>query len=172
MDNNENVIERLRNYVLSHPEMSKSGFLKGLDQDTGKVVIVVNGEEKRITIDELESGHLNKPLTQEEPQVQPISNQESAPVEEIEVMEDLNNDSVETLSNDNQTQVAPTSNQIVTLKDLNDAITNKNEPAVDKALESFALDTTGKININKAIKIVTDNCVDNVISCIRDNTSL
>ena len=167
--NNESIIERLRSYVLAHPEMTKSGFLKGLDPETGNVVVVVNGEERRITIDELESGHLNETPTPEV--VQPVSNQESTTLEDVEIMEDTN-DSVEVLSNDTPVETISNDNQIITLKDMKDAIDSKNELVVDKALETFAVDNAGQININKAIKVVTDNCTNNVISCIRDNTSL
>ena len=170
MDNNQDVIERLRNFVLAHPEMTKSGFLKGLDSETGKVVIMVNGEERRISIDELEKGHLNETPTPEIVTPDPVSNQVNTPLDEVEVM-DESNDSVEVLSNETPVETVANS-QISTLKDMKDAIASKNELAVDKALETFAVDNAGQININKAIKIVTDNCTNNVISCIRDNTSL
>ena len=170
MDNNQDVIERLRNFVLAHPEMTRSGFLKGLDSETGKVVIMVNGEERRISIDELEKGHLNETPTPEIVTPDPVSNQVNTPLEEVEVMEE-SNDSVEVLSNETPVETVANS-QISTLKDMKDAIASKNELAVDKALETFAVDNAGQININKAIKIVTDNCTNNVISCIRDNTSL
>ena len=171
MDNNQDVMERLKKFVLAHPEMSKSGFLQGLDKKTGKIVIVVNGQEKRITIDELENGHLNEPEAVSNQVVdQPVNLTETQVPEEIEVMEDAS-DSVEVLSNDTPVEEI-SNNQIVTLKDMKAAIDSKNELAVDKALETFAVDNAGQININKAIKIVTDNCTNNVISCVRDNTSL
>ena len=54
----ENIKNRLRIFVKNHPEYSKNGFLQGIDE-SGKIVIIVNGQEKHITIDELENGHLN-----------------------------------------------------------------------------------------------------------------
>lgn len=168
----EDVIERLRKFVLANPEMTNNGIIKGLDP-TGKVVIVENGEEKRITIDELESRQSNQTIPQTNidpiPTLEPISNQIQS--EEIEVMEDdpsQLNESIETLSDN----VVSNNSEIVTLKDFQNAVLSKNEVAVNKSLESFALDTTGKINMNKAIKIVTDNCTNNVISSIRDNVIL
>lgn len=151
MDQNS-VIERLKKFVLAHPEMAKSGFIKGLDTPTGKIVIVVNGQDKLITIDELENGHLNKPsqTIKEEP---------------IEVMED---EEIETLD-------APVSNekQIVTLEDMNNAILSKNEAAVDKALATFAInEKTGSIDVNKAIKIITDNSTNNVVECVKNNKGM
>lgn len=167
----EDVIERLKKFVLAHPEMSKSGFIQGLDK-TGKVVIIVNGQEKRITIDELENGHLNQTSTKEElntqmKEPQPISNQMSAPVltsekdEEIEEIEQMDE------------PISSATDEINNLKDFQTAVLSKNEYLVNKALEKFAIDDkTGSINMNKAIKIVTDNCINNVVSAYRDNTVL
>ena len=203
MDNiNSDVIERLRKFVLEHPEMSKSGFIKGLDPN-GNIVIIVNGEEKKITIDELESGHLNSNSTVEPQQsipnpevsAQPVSNQMSAPVtEDIEVM-DATPSNVVPFPQENIQQNTPAeeievmnvtpsmdsipnnptslpTQSISNLKEMYDAVLSKNEIAVDKALETFALDNTGKISMNKAIKIVTDNCTNNVIESIKNNTEL
>lgn len=187
----ENVIERLRNFVLAHPEMTKNGFIQGLDQNTGKIVIVVNGEEKRITIDELESGHLNQT-----PDVQPVSNQMSAPAEEIEVMQDVPQEKIEVMDEPSNVTAFPAatvsdipgneimldqpnnvvqfpSKDITSLKDLRESVIAKDEASVNKALETFAIDEkTGSINMNKAIKIVTDNSMNNVISSVRDNKVL
>lgn len=162
----EDVIERLRKFVLANPEMSKSGYIKGLDP-TGKVVVMENGIEKRITIDELEGNNLNQSVSQTvstpSPIVEPSSNQAS---EEIEVMDE------EPSQTKQNVEVLSDNNEINTLKDFQNAVLSKNEILVNKALESFALDNTGKINMNKAIKIVTDNCTNNVINSIRDNVIL
>ena len=92
MDNIDNdVIERLRNFILANPQYKDNGVIRGLAPD-GKVVIMDNGQQKKITIDELERGQLNQTPTPQA--VQPTSNQMSAPVEEIEVMEEPSNGSV------------------------------------------------------------------------------
>ena len=50
------------------------------------------------------------------------------------------------------------------------AIENKDEKAVDKALETFAInEKTGVIDINKAISIVTNNAINEAIDCIINN---
>ena len=186
----EDIIERLKKFVLAHPEMSKSGFIEGLDP-TGKVVIVVNGEKKKITIDELESGHLNQTSKPEVNNVQmtpeqPLSNQTSAPVEEIEVMDEMPSNVVpfpsEKISNNANDEILleqpsvdnqNSSKKITTLKDFEDAVMAKDETSVNKILESFAIDEkTGAISMNKAIKIVTDNSMNNVINAVRDNVAL
>ena len=149
----DNVVSRLRKFVSEHPEMSKNGLLKGID-GSGKVIIVVNGEERHITIDDLERAY-SKPNTEEKIEVMEDINTNIAP-ENIEIM-------------DNSTSVK----QITTLKDMQDAVNVKDEISINKALETFAIDqNTGTINMNKAIKIVTDNSIENVINCIRDNKKL
>ena len=55
-------------------------------------------------------------------------------------------------------------------KELNEAIKNKDEKAIDKALETFAInEKTGVIDINKAISIVTNNAINEAIDCIINN---
>ncbi|MBQ9024115.1 MAG: hypothetical protein IJ105_02705 [Bacilli bacterium] len=172
----EDVIRRLQKFISEHPEYKDNGVIQGLAPD-GKIAVMVNtseGVKSRvdITIDQLESGYLNQNVQQTNvdpiPTLEPISNQTQT--EEIEVMDEVpsqSNESIETLSTD-----IPSNNQIITLKDMQNAVLTKDEKAVDKALETFALDTTNRINMNKAIKIVTDNCIDNVISSVRDNVEL
>lgn len=164
----EDVIERLRKYVMAHPEMTNNGLIKGLDP-SGKVVVMVNNEERRITIDELENGLFNQaPINDNLNVQQPMSNQESAVLEEIEVMEDVPTNNVE-----ETIETLADNNVVTTLQEFQNAVIAKDEQKVNKALESFAIDEkTGSININKAIKIVTDNSTNNVISSIRDNISL
>ena len=201
MDNNinQNVVARLKDFVRNHPEDAKSGFIVGLDP-TGKVVINVNGEKRKITIDELENGHLNKTSTNEVSNIQmqaqqPVSNQMSAPAEEIEVMQDVPQEKIEVMEEPSNVVPFPServsnnlgdeimidqTNNVVqfpqknisTLKDFQDAVIAKDEASVNKALETFAIDSTGAINMNKALKTVTDNCEKNVVDRVRDNTSL
>ncbi len=147
MDQNS-VIERLKKFVLSHPDMAKNGFIRGLDSSTGQIVIMVNGEEKRITIDELENGHLNTTPKKQEEQIEVMEEEPKEEIETLEVKEDK---------------------KIVTLKDLNDAIIAKDETSINKALETFAInEKTGSIDINKAIKTVTDNSTNNVVESVKN----
>ena len=148
-----NVTERLKKFILQHPEMSKNGFIRGLNPDTGKIIIVVNGSEKYITIDELESGHIN-------------NNASQTPVkEEIEVMEEPTAVTNQNVTNNQQT--------VMTLKDISEAAKNKNAALIDKALSTFAIDSnTGNINMSKAIVVATDNSTKNVVACVRDNKDL
>lgn len=181
MNNNSqyvDVVERLKKFVLAHPEMSKSGFIQGLEPETGKIVIIVNGEKKKITIDELESGHLNQnsaqPQNVQMPAQEVVEKLDQQP-EEIEVMEDVpSTPEIPSVMIDTPVMEAPANNngEIKNLKEFQEAVLSKNEVAVNKSLETFAVDETGSINMNKAIKIVTDNCTNNVINSIRDNTML
>lgn len=164
MDNN-NIIERLRKFVLTHPEMSKNGFIKGLDSSTGKIVIIVNGKEKRITIDELENNSLNK-----EDVIEQLDEPIIAPkAEEIEVMGDSKEEIIESLDE----PVNNITKNLITLKDVQDAVISKDEASLNKALGKFAIDEkNNSINMNKAIKILTDNSTNNVISSVKNNTLL
>ena len=54
-----------------------------------------------------------------------------------------------------------------TMAELNEAIKNKDEKTIDKALEAFAInEKTGVIDINKAISIVTNNAIKEAVDCI------
>ena len=58
-----------------------------------------------------------------------------------------------------------------TIAELNEAIKNKDEKAIDKALETFAInEKTGVIDLNKAISIVTNNAVNEAVKCIMNGT--
>ena len=58
-----------------------------------------------------------------------------------------------------------------TIAELNEAIKNKDEKAIDKALETFAInEKTGVIDLNKAISIVTNNAVNEAVKCIMNET--
>ena len=57
-----------------------------------------------------------------------------------------------------------------TMAELNEAIKNKDEKTIDKALEAFAInEKTGVIDINKAISIVTNNAIKEAVDCITNN---
>lgn len=185
MDTNS-VIERLKKYCNENPEIVKNSYIKGINPSNSMIAIEVNGEKKNISIDELESNSWLNPKVEEEV---------------IEVMDDVSNDTIamntgviqtiqnpnniimenpipspnvnQTINNQQVTTINPTSKNIITLKDMKEAIIAKDEDSVNKALEKFAIDEkTGSVNINKAIKIVTDNSTNNVINSIKNNTLL
>ncbi len=153
--NQSSVIERLKKYVLAHPNITNDGLIKGLDSSTGEIVVVMNGEDKRITIDELENGILEKNI----PSVQ-------APAEEpIEIMEEEEIETLDTPINQN--------NNIENLQEMSEAIKQKDEASINNALSTFAInEKTGSIDINKAIKIITDNSINNVVECIKNGKDL
>ena len=169
MIDTNSIMERLRNYCLRNPEILDKGYIKGLNAADGLIVVVYNGKTMNLSIDELESNKWLEPKEEIEElndtfvMTPPIS-------EEVEVMEDPIKEEPVVDSLDVQTPNQP---EIKTLQDMQNAVLNKNEELMDRALETFAIDEkNGSININKAIKIVTDNSTNNVISCIRDNVAL
>lgn len=154
----ENIKERLRNYILQHPEVSKNGFIQGLDGKTGKIIINVNGQEKYITIDELEIGHLNNNVSQT-----PIQKEE----EMIEVMEEPTVNNSQTVIN-NQPAVNY-EQKVVTLKEIEDAAKIKDEAFINNALGDFAIDkNTGKFRFDKLMIGATENTTKAVISFIQN----
>lgn len=173
MDANS-VIERLKNYCSANPDIVSSGYIKGIDPATSNVVIEKDGTTKNITIDELESNSwLNAQIVEE-----PVEVMEDVqePVETIETMEDPQPVVEENKAIENATvleNLNVSASNVSTLKDMQNAISNKDEATINKALETFAIDEkTGAININKAIKIITDNSTNNVVECVRNNTIL
>ncbi len=183
------VIERLKKYCSANPQIVSSGYIKGIDPATSNIVIEKDGATKNITIDELESNSwLNNQPTEESVEVmeeisEPEEVLETIANEPIEVMEEpaaepqpvaVDNNVSDTIENAAVLEnLNVSSTSISTLKNMQDAISAKDEAAVNKALETFAIDEkTGTININKAIKIITDNSTNNVVECVRNNTEL
>ena len=164
-----NVIERLKNYCNNNPEMIKNNMIKGINPSDSKIVVQINGETKNITIDELES---NAWLNTQPAAPTPVVNEEK--IEQIndeEVIETME-EPIESIQEEN-TIVQPTTRPVQTLKDMMDLINVKDENSINKALETFALDEkTGTININKAIKIITDNSTNNVVNAVKNNAVL
>ena len=158
---NQNIRERLTKIVLEHPELTKNDFLKAFNEETGMIIIVVNGQDREITIDQLENSIMKNEPKQVNEQIETIeevpANTVNMPTENVEVMDD---------------STVPVK-EITNLKEMSDAALNKDEASIDKALETFAIDEkTGSINMNKAIKIVTDNSIENIANSVRDNTVL
>lgn len=142
----DTIIEKIRKYCSEHPELVNSGIIKGVDPNTRMIVLEKNGVKKQISIDEIEDFDFDK----FEEKKQETSEEMIESLDESEVYEKVPSN----------------------LDEIQQCINFKNEKLIDKALQEFAIDSTGKININKAIKVVTDNSVENIIECLRDNKKL
>ncbi len=164
MGNNEinkmSPIEKIQKFCKNNKDIVESGVIKGLDPVKGKVVLIKGGIKKEITVDELDQFDFdNFEIKKVEKQ---IDNVESLDVlvnknieEEIESLDETVNET-----------------NIVTLEDMRQCAAKKDEKSIDKALSKFAIDSSGKININKAINVVIENSTENVIECMRDNKKL
>ena len=149
MDNN--VINRLKEYCMKHQELMQSGVIKGINSNTNEIVLEKNGVQKNVSMDILE----NNKFDFDKFEIIPDMIEED---EEVETIEEMIEEPQETI------------NVPKTMAELNEAIKNKDEKTVDKALETFAINKkTGVIDINKAISIVTNNAINEAIDCIINN---
>ena len=146
-----NVINRLKEYCMKHQELMQSGVIKGINSNTNEIVLEKNGVQKNVSMDILE----NNKFDFDKFEIIPDMIEED---EEVETIEEMIEEPQETI------------NVPKNMADLNEAIKNKDEKAVDKALETFAInEKTGVIDINKAISIVTNNAINEAIDCIINN---
>ena len=146
-----NVINRLKEYCMKHQELMQSGVIKGINSNTNEIVLEKNGIQKNVSMDILE----NNKFDFDKFEIIPDMIEED---EEVETIEEMVEEPQETI------------NVPKTMAELNEAIENKDEKAVDKALETFAInEKTGVIDINKAISIVTNNAINEAIDCIINN---
>lgn len=146
-----NVINRLKEYCMKHQELMQSGVIKGINSNTNEIVLEKNGVQKNVSMDILE----NNKFDFDKFEIIPDMIEED---EEVETIEEMIEEPQETI------------NVPKTMAELNEAIKNKDEKAVDKALETFAInEKTGVIDINKAISIVTNNAINEAIDCIINN---
>ncbi len=146
-----NVINRLKEYCMKHQELMQSGVIKGINSNTNEIVLEKNGVQKNVSMDILE----NNKFDFDKFEIIPDMIEED---EEVETIEEMVEEPQETI------------NVPKTMAELNEAIKNKDEKAVDKALETFAInEKTGVIDINKAISIVTNNAINEAIDCIINN---
>lgn len=146
MDNS--VIKRLQDYCMVHKDLISSGIIKGINSTTNEIVLEKNRIQKSVSIDILENNRFDfdKFEIKEE-----VLDEE---IESLEVNENINNNI----------------NIPKTIADLNFAIKEKNEKSIDKALETFAInEKTGVIDINKALSVVTNNAVKEVVECVVNN---
>ena len=146
-----NVINRLKEYCMKHQELMQSGVIKGINSNTNEIVLEKDGVQKNVSMDILE----NNKFDFDKFEIIPDMIEED---EEVETIEEMIEEPQETI------------NVPKTMADLNEAIKNKDEKAIDKALETFAInEKTGVIDINKAISIVTNNAINEAIDCIINN---
>lgn len=145
-----NVINRLKEYCMKHQELMQSGVIKGINSNTNEIVLEKNGVQKNVSMDILENNKFD--------------------FDKFEIIPDMiEDDEVETIE-EMVEEPQETINVPKTMAELNEAIKNKDEKAVDKALETFAInEKTGVIDINKAISIVTNNAINEAIDCIINN---
>lgn len=136
------IQNRVVNYYKSNPFIQK--YLKGINGKTNEILLNINGEEKSLTIDELEN------IKSEEDLVSPTP---SEPV-------------VESVATAQEQYGAPKE----TLNDIKILTELKNKDGLDNLLKKFAINsTTGLIDINTAISIVTRNTMDEVEKAIKNN---
>lgn len=145
-----NVINRLKEYCMKHQELMQSGVIKGINSNTNEIVLEKNGVQKNVSMDILESNKFD--------------------FDKFEIIPDMiEEDEVETIE-EMVEEPQETINVPKTMAELNEAIKNKDEKAIDKALEAFAInEKTGVIDINKAISIVTNNAIKEAVDCITNN---
>ena len=146
-----NVINRLKEYCMKHQELMQSGVIKGINSNTNEIVLEKNGVQKNVSMDILENNKFDFDKCE-------IITDMIEEDEEVETIEEMIEEPQETI------------NVPKNMADLNEAIKNKDEKAIDKALETFAInEKTGVIDINKAISIVTNNAINEAIDCIINN---
>lgn len=146
-----NVINRLKEYCMKHQELMQSGVIKGINSNTNEIVLEKDGVQKNVSMDILE----NNKFDFDKFEIIPDMIEED---EEVETIEEMIEEPQETI------------NVPKNMAEFKKAIENKDEKAVDKALETFAInEKTGVIDINKAISIVTNNAINEAIDCIINN---
>lgn len=149
-------------------------YLKGIDPRTNEVILGLNGETKRVSIDVLEN------MKSEEDLIQFI---QGKPVINTPTVNDLPQFNIEppvsnTVENSvitpvaqEQTMLADTpTNLSESLNDIKILFELKNKDGLDNVLKKFAVnESTGLIDINKAISIITRNTMDEVEKAIKNN---
>ncbi len=146
-----NVINRLKEYCMKHQELMQSGVIKGINSNTNEIVLEKNGVQKNVSMDILE----NNKFDFDKFEIIPDMIEED---EEVETIEEMIEEPQETIT-------VPKN-----MAEFKKAIENKDEKAVDKALETFAInEKTGVIDLNKALNIVISNAAKEAANCIINN---
>lgn len=146
------IKSRLINYYKNNEFIQK--YIKGMNPSTNEIVLSYNGLTKNITIDELENildetaiiSYLNPNMDLREDKV------EEKPISMVEPKVISGGQGRETL------------NDIKILAEI------KSKAGLDNVLKEFAIDeNTGLIDINKAIDIVENNTINEVVKSINDH---
>ena len=146
-----NVINILKEYCMKHQELMQSGVIKGINSNTNEIVLEKNGVQKNVSMDILE----NNKFDFDKFEIIPDMIEED---EEVETIEEMIEEPQETI------------NVPKNMAEFKKAIENKDEKAVDKALETFAInEKTGVIDLNKALNIVISNAAKEAANCIINN---
>ena len=146
------VKNRLVNYYKSNAFIQK--YIKGLDSSTNEIVLSYNGLTKNISIDELEN------ITNETSIISYLNPNTFLREEKIE---EPKIDMVEpkVISNDVEEE---------SLNDIKILTEIKSKSGLDNLLKKFAInESTGLIDINKAIDIVEKNTIDEVVKAVKDH---
>lgn len=146
------VKNRLISYYKNNAFIQK--YIKGMDASTNEIVLSYNDLTKNISIDDLEN------ITNETEVISFLNNDISL---KEEVIEEPKIDMVEpkVISNDLDRE---------TLNDIKILTEIKSKTGLDNLLKDFAInESTGLIDINKAIEIVEKNTIEEVLNSIRDH---
>ena len=146
------VKNRLISYYKNNAFIQK--YIKGMDASTNEIVLSYNDLTKNISIDDLEN------ITNDTEVISFLNNDISL---KEEVIEEPKIDMVEpkVISNDLDRE---------TLNDIKILTEIKSKTGLDNLLKDFAInESTGLIDINKAIEIVEKNTIEEVLNSIRDH---
>ena len=134
MGNNEmSPIEKIQDFCKKNKNIVESGIIKGLDPVKGKVVLVKNGIKKEITVDELDQFDFNNfEIKKVEEKIDSINNLD------VLVNQKIVEEPIESLDETEINEKVPKN-----LAEMQQCIASKNEKLIDKALEEFAIDSTG-----------------------------
>lgn len=148
------VKNRLINYYRNNLFIQK--YVLGMNPDTNEIVLSYSGLKKNISIDDLEN------IVREE-QVISFLNGSSIPPKEEETVEEPRLYAAEP-------KVISDELDKETLNDIKILTEIKSKAGLDNLLKDFAVDeSTGLIDINKAIDIVEENTINEVVKSIKEH---
>ncbi|MBQ1550886.1 MAG: hypothetical protein IIZ67_02185 [Bacilli bacterium] len=164
MDIQNRVVNFYKNNQFSH------SYMLGIDPVTNNAIIGFNGKTKRVSIDVLESFKTEEDIRNYiEDKVILKENNISDTLPEFDLGNSVNEVTVtpvvqkESVITNNYAQVKENLNDIKILNEL------KNKDGLDNILKKFAVnESTGLIDINKAISVVTRNTMNEVEKAIRN----
>ena len=141
------VKNKLINYYKNNNFIQK--YISGMNVNTNEIVLSYNGLTKNISIDDLEK------ISSEEEIVSFLNNDIQPNEESISVVEP------KVISNELDRE---------TLNDIKILTEIKSKSGLDNLLKDFAInESTGLIDINKAIEIVEKNTIDEVVKSVKEH---